>query len=126
MWLWLKVIETKWDFEIEWQWRISKDREIVYIKRNDQIYKYKREYSTSRKYVKVDQEWELVEMDGCIGKINNDNNVIIYNLEQRTSNSNNSGVLQSIFSSLILEHIKNKTAIAVIDAAIEGEYLATV
>jgi len=64
----------------------------VCIKRNDQICKYKREHSTSRKYVEVDQEWEPVEMDGCIGKINNDNSVIIYDVEQRISNSNNSGV----------------------------------
>ena len=64
-------------------------------------------------------------MDRCIGKINNDNSVIIYNVEQRTSNSNNSGVLQSTFSSLILEHIKNKIAIAATDVAMEGEYLAT-
>ena len=79
----------------------------------------------SRKYVKVDQEWEPVEMDGCIGKINNDNSVIIYDVEQRTSNSNNSGVLKSTFSSLIFEYIKNKTAIVATDVVMEGEYLAT-
>jgi len=64
-------------------------------------------------------------MDRCIGKINNNNSVIIYDVKQRTSNSKNSRVLQSTFSSLILEHIKNKTAIAATDAATEGEYLAT-
>ena len=74
--------------------------------------------------MEVDQEWEPVEMDGCIEKINNGNSVIIYNVEQRTRNSNNSGVSQSTFSSLILEHIKNKMAIVATDAAIEGEYLA--
>ena len=96
------------------------------IKRNEQIHWCEREHSTSRKHAEVDQEWEQVDMDGYIGKINNDNSVIIYDVEERAQVNANASESQSEFSLIMLEYIQNKTAVAATYAAMEGEYLATV
>ena len=65
-------------------------------------------------------------MGRCIGKKQSNNSIIECGIEQRSDNNSNSEEQKSEFSSLLLEGIREKTAVAAADAAIYSEFLASV
>ena len=47
----LKSIETKWDFKVEWHWKMSVDKEVMSIEFENETKTFRRKNDTSRIYI---------------------------------------------------------------------------
>ena len=124
-WLRLQEVNTIWDFDAEWRWKISSDREIVQIEQENKHKTYKRINESSNIY-KRDESCDIGEdTRGCIGRINANGSVSIYDVQNK-SNENDQEIEEQMseYSEMILEHIRNRVAVAATDAAMEGNYMA--
>jgi len=125
-WLRVQEVNTIWDFDAEWHWKISSDREIVQIEQENEKKTYKR-INESRNIYKRDESYEIEEdTRGCIERINIDGSVSIYDVQNK-SNEKDQEIEENLseYSETMLEHIRNGVAIAATDAAMEGNYIAT-
>ena len=65
-------------------------------------------------------------MVGCIGRINKNQSVQVFSIEDKNeSDTQQNEAVQSQFSDTMIENIRTKTAIAATDAAMDGSYIAT-
>ena len=120
-----KEVNIIWDFDAEWRWKISSDREIVQIEQENEQKTYKRINESSNIYER-DKSYDIGEdTRGCIGRINTNRSVSIYDIQNK-SNENDQEIEEHLseYSEMILEHIRNRVAVAATDAAMEGNYMA--
>ena len=124
-WLSTRRVNTKWDFEADWRWKISVNKEIVSIENRGETKTYKRIGVNSMIYVFNDQCEIGEETLGCIGRLNENNMVIINSIQEKKDNEEEELERDNECSETIIEQIRQKVAVAATDAAIEGNYMAT-
>ena len=102
------------------------DRQVMSITEGQNITCYKRKSQSSNVYV-VDNSVQINgETIGCIGRFNADKSVTIFDVaDPKDYEENTQSVQESNFDEHLLENIRNRTAIAATDAAMDENYLAT-
>ena len=77
-------------------------------------------------YVKDDTCELSEENTGCIGRINADNSVTIYDVQESIiENEQANEEQESEYLAMIIEQIQNRTVVAATDAVMEGNYITT-